>query len=340
MKDKDTPLRLVRLWPKMIPGCYETLDELAAEYSQKVPDYCPLPIAAAFSCIYREGYTEQESANGCAELLACWAWRKNKIIYRFDSDLARMLAEQAAGAEPEDVLPVDLLLHLPYPIFYVKTDIYDFFDGFFFWLEYDWNRKETEIRVSWLLNETMENTIPYVLHLFPGKTLRECCEATDNETAKYLDELTVVPGAKERMDKYLPVMQAIQLVLYLCAANADITPDPRPVAHSPRHPQMPKPPEDKASEIESYSIGVHIGAAIRMASAGAPSKNIGSGGAGSAKRPHSRRGHWHHYWTGPRDGAQTLILKWVAPTFIHAEDVSGEAAEIVVFPVKENNERK
>jgi hypothetical protein len=35
-------------------------------------------------------------------------------------------------------------------------------------------------------------------------------------------------------------------------------------------------------------------------------------------RPHPRRGHWHHFWTGPGAdiAARKLVLKWVAPTFV------------------------
>lgn len=41
-------------------------------------------------------------------------------------------------------------------------------------------------------------------------------------------------------------------------------------------------------------------------------------GHGSAKSPHSRKGHWHHFWTGKRGTEERkLILKWVAPMFIN-----------------------
>ncbi len=43
MKDKETPLKLVRLWPKMLPGCYETLEYLKdakPEGQVDWPAYC------------------------------------------------------------------------------------------------------------------------------------------------------------------------------------------------------------------------------------------------------------------------------------------------------------
>ena len=37
--------------------------------------------------------------------------------------------------------------------------------------------------------------------------------------------------------------------------------------------------------------------------------------------PDSRRGHWHHFWTGAKDKPEErkLVLKWVAPTMIHGD---------------------
>lgn len=45
-------------------------------------------------------------------------------------------------------------------------------------------------------------------------------------------------------------------------------------------------------------------------------------GSHSPKRPHMRRGHWHNFWTGPRDGDRKLVLHWIPPTFIGAKEDS------------------
>ena len=37
-------------------------------------------------------------------------------------------------------------------------------------------------------------------------------------------------------------------------------------------------------------------------------------------RPHLRRGHWSHFWTGKRDSAdRERILKWIEPVYINAD---------------------
>jgi len=38
-----------------------------------------------------------------------------------------------------------------------------------------------------------------------------------------------------------------------------------------------------------------------------------------SKNAKIRRGHFHHYWTGPRDGDRKLIMKWLPPTWINPD---------------------
>ena len=90
MRDRDTPLPLVRKWEKMDPGVYETLNELRkAKDSGDMswPDYCELPISAAYTYLLTK-YDEKIAESLCAELTALWAWRKCKKVYSFDPDLA------------------------------------------------------------------------------------------------------------------------------------------------------------------------------------------------------------------------------------------------------------
>lgn len=138
MKDKDTPLRLVRLWEKMNPGVYAELDRCRAakdEGQMSWPDYCELPIGAAFTYLVDiADMSHVEAAMVAAELTACWTWRRCKKIFSFDDDLAAALAAQAEDVQDTDVLPADLLLHLPYPCVYIKAPVLlDRIDGFFVW---------------------------------------------------------------------------------------------------------------------------------------------------------------------------------------------------------------
>ena len=125
MTVKETPLNIVQKWLKMAPDCYRMLDYLAAAKTDGEDwwaDYCPLPIAASMTFLLeREQVEPRAAAVVASELLACWAWRKHKVIYAFDPDLARTLADQAEKLDETDVLPCDLLLHLPYPCVYIQV---------------------------------------------------------------------------------------------------------------------------------------------------------------------------------------------------------------------------
>ena len=336
MKERDTPLKLVRIWDKTIKDIWERLDYLAAakddsEDELSWPDYCVLPINATAAYLTSIGADQQQMASCCAELAALYAWRQNKVIYSFDRDLATTLIDQARDAEDSDVLPADLLFHLPYPVIYVKVrGVWKSFDGapydgFFFWIDFDTNRNEPEARISFV-TETYDSSFPQVLHLIPGATLGECIADTMREVAKNIKRPYEVPRASELAEN---ILGPIELVLYLCAQNAEIAQEPGASVRliEPKQRVI----RDKASEVKGYNVGVRIGAAIRRAKK-AEITGTATHGSGSQKRPHSRRGHWHHFWTGPRTGERELILKWVAPTFIHPEDGAGD---VVILPVKE-----
>lgn len=327
MKDRETPLRLVRLWAKLAPDAFATLDMLASAKDQiGWPDYCPLPIGAAFTyLVERQGATIEEAAAGAAELVACWSWRKNKVIYRFDNDLANILNEQVKEMGELDILPTELLIHLPYPCIYVQTHIFDGLDGFWAWIEYDVNEQHLEFRVQWV-NMEKTHSLPYSLHLLPGKTLQECILDTFTFAAKH-SGAEIIPQAAQK-DDAAPILPALQLVLYLLSQNAEVDEVvPMTIKKEKDRYQII---HDKAGEVRELSVGVRIGAAIRKYNRAVETTGRKVQKPGTTKRPHSRRGHWHHYWTGPQ-GNRKLILKWTAPTFIHMDAKSED--DVVIFPV-------
>lgn len=333
MRDRNTPLKLVRLWPKTIQGCYEQLDILAGAKEDETlwwPDYCRLPVNATVTYLQKCGMDKRQAAVMASELTACWLWRKNKVAYEFDPSLIEVLSEQARESDDTDVLPAELLLHPPHPIIYIRTPgLLERIDGFFYWVDYDITRKDAALRVQWVL-EGMSHSFGQALHIAPGATLRECAW----ETIKASRENQGVPAVVE----VRPVaemagafLSALQLVLYLAAENSEVTEDPaRPYALAGAGEKAASATDPE--EIKSYSVGMRIGGMIRRARLEDSGQD---GGESARKRLHSRRGHWHHYWTGPRGGERTLILKWTAPTFIHASGGEPEEGNIVSFPGKE-----
>lgn len=107
---------------------------------------------------------------------------------------------------------------------------------------------------------------------------------------------------------------ACALLLYACTTNADIA-DPH------TGPVPPAQVRAKASP-HLWDVGWRIGAQLRS-----PRRHSGRSASASpsgrlATRPHVRRAHWHHYWTGPRTGSpedRSLVLKWLPPTLVAAD---------------------
>lgn len=334
MRDRDTPLKLVRLWPRMIRGCYEELDILAgAKADQTVwwPDYCRLPVNATVTYLQKTGMEPKQAAVMASELTACWLWRSSRVMYCFDPALAEVLAGQAMESDDTDVLPAQLLLHPPHPIVYIRTPgLLEQVDGFFYWVDYDILRKGAALRVQWV-REDMGRSFGQAMHISPGATLRECVWDTIKASRENLGEPAVVE-VRPVAEMAGPLLSALQLVLYLAAENSEVS-EELGAAFSPAQTG----PGGKVvslgdwdREVKTYRVGGRVGAAIRRAKREEPDREAADGGR---RRPHSRRGHWHHYWTGPRNGERTLILKWTAPTFIHAE--GGEERNVVRFPAGE-----
>lgn len=339
MRDRDTPLRLVRLWPKMLPGCYEQLDRCRAaklDGSMSWPDYCVLPINAAYTyLVHAAGMEDTDAALVSAELTACWLWRQNKVIYSYDADLVDVLRSQAEDMVDSDVLPADLLMHLPYSCIYIKTPgLLEYIDGFWAWMDYDVNRNGPELRIQWV-SEDMQHSVPQVLHIRQGWTIRDCLADTARHTIETLGN--DVSDAEEVSAKDARVLlAAIQIILYLVSQDAEISDAPAPtrVQRAPEPGKTVTLVRDKAGDIDVKDVGVRIGSAIRKARVRYEQRKEAAG-PGGVKRPHARRGHWHHYWVGQKDSQERrLILKWTAPTFIHAEDFDG--ANVIAYPVKQD----
>lgn len=83
-------------------------------------------------------------------------------------------------------------------------------------------------------------------------------------------------------------------------------------------------PKDVYREIQKWDVGVKYAYSVRKHNtewSAAPRGKSSEITSRSAPRPHTRRGHWHHYWTGSRsDNSRKLILKWTAPTFVGSAD--------------------
>lgn len=322
------PLALVHKITKQYPDCWNYVEyfrEGKTSGELQWDDRCYIPISAGLA-IATNGkemgnYLSDLDYTKAAALIAALApWRLYKQIYRFAPEMESLLLEQ-----PEDcVLPIEVLDNLPYPSIYIQTQTIESMDGFFAHIESDTNDGRLELRL--LLVYKNEDTIQIPIHLGKNGTIQDGIKAARKEALRVQESMGDI--AKKRYpinaasDNYVfdVVARLIQLILYICAQNKEIERDPEQ-EKIVRIPKSPKLIKDKYKEIIKYNCGQETAQIIKGIYKKGKSINFPyfkSDNTEKSKRPHTRRGHWHHYWVGSQD-TKKIILKWIAPTLIHPE---------------------
>lgn len=232
-------------------------------------------------------------------------WKQTKLIYEFDKTLVEEL-----NAQTDLAVASEMLKRLPFECAYIMTpNLFSYndepVDGFMCLKRHDvlqilfvaWNKKD---------GTTNEGLLD--IHL-DAKTLEE--------SDKLSQEASVRRGL---ISEHAPSTHTgngiIQLLLYLCAANADV---------QERRPSVSAKKANKAIDkrpVRHWDVGVRVGATIkRNRSYAAQTQRKGGDHKQHARpRPHLRRGHWSHFWTGKRDSAdRERVLKWIEPVYINAD---------------------
>lgn len=320
MKPKDSavlPLSLVADYGKKYPFVWD-----AAQQFREWPEadwdksHCYIPIAAG--CAICDHFKMPPDAVYMVPALA--AWRQSKEVYTFDPDLADALYAQADDTK----IPSKILMQLPFFCVYLDSGKYRFFCH----LENDSNDGRWELRFV-RIRENGSMAASY-LHL-GDYTISESILAGLDESqrvssqsapGKAMQDFAEYATSHPEKSDYSDIFDAtvlgemLQLVLYICADNADIKqPEENKRTYRGHSPGNVK---DKFREVRKWDTGYYIGDALRKKSGGHPpyEKQPPQGGT---KRPHMRRGHWHHYWRG-KDGQKELVLHWVLPIFVNGND--------------------
>ena len=336
MPDKDSaliPLNLVNFYTRTYPSVWDAAqkfrdwDEQEANWDKSK---CYIPVAAG--CAICDLFSMPRSAIYMVPALA--AWRQSKEVYTFDPDLAETLYEQASDTK----LPCAVLMRMPFYCVYIDSGKYRFFCH----LENDVNDGRWELRFV----RIDENGNPVASYLHLGDfTLDESIMAgheeglwqtehiRENKAASSLFSSALAQGGAgdDYRDVYdrTTLSEMLQLVLYICADNADIVqPDGNKRTYRRSDSGAVK---DKYREVRKWDTGFYVGNALRKErnSSGSYEKRPYQGGT---KRPHMRRGHWHHFWKG-KEGNKELVLHWVLPIFVKGENADGENP-VRITPVK------
>ena len=277
---------------------------------------CYAPIAAAISSLTAEGLSVPDATAQAGFGAALAAWRQTKFIYEYDEALMDELITQSEDI----VIPVDVVYHMPAQALYIKyppngSDV----DGFLAALESDPESKENELRLYLMYKQL---PISFAVHLIPGGTINDgidrAIEVIRQNQAKYQDnryesskfDITISYINEMRIE----LVRMVNLFLYVCAENADIEED----SEQSKIYRRPSKIRDRFSEIRKYNAGVKQGILLRKLRTykPMPAKSGTSHGTHASPVPHIRRAHYHHFWTGKKDGERTLILRWIPPTLV------------------------
>lgn len=246
------------------------------------------------------------------------AWLNDaKMIYEFDKTLFETLSGQT------DLSVVsDTLRRLPFRCAYICMPVKlegpqdTPMDGFFAL------KAEDVIKCLFVSTDTMAFG-QLDIHL-SARTFEESENLSVEEAQRYGAEFTRSPNSATTKTSRL----ITQLLLYLCASNADVM-ERRPTASVKKASSTP----DKRP-VRQWDVGVRAGAVIKHNRSCAERTRRAEHNSHHARpRPHLRRGHWSHYWTGKRDGAdRERILKWIEPVYINAD--SPDALPATIHRVK------
>lgn len=342
-KHECVPIRLLRRVEAHYPQAWAYMDQFHALNGSAPdltwPDWCWVPMAAAAAVVSKETGTplvdnQPIPARLVLDLQAVFAlatWRHSRQIFVMDPTLEKELISDQDSIR---MVPVELLHHLPYPGFYVQTahvhDAGNVLDGFFVSLEFDVNNGEHELRFL-AVSKNLKALHGIALHITnPDESIEDAFrryrEIDGKETARFFPGIrnAAHPQALQQIREALLKQtehlcrQLLPLVVYICSTDNDVAPG---LARTGKERRNASP---ASGDVATWNVGFRIGPALeryRKNQENQEKKAGNSTGAGyhSPKRPHIRRAHYHHFWTGS-GGNRHLVVKWIPPIFVNAAD--------------------
>ncbi len=337
----------------LYPDAWKQVDTFRAGRGKDLPfwpEWCFLPLAGAYAIVSgeaaRQGLDITDLESGMpliadvGKIGALAAWRVTQGIYRFDPNVYQAVISTPLTGD----LPHNILFNLPEWCVYIETPGMLLSDlpiaGFFAYLEQDAGDGRKELRI--VLDATTEfGKIPQLhgsaLHLGPWplkESIRLAAEESERQckiAGLDIDNDLANPEILAQVSKvYEPF---VSLLLYICTINSEI-------GDGTRQPTKPRPKKTKKgprlfppNRVTTWDVGVRMGAVLRKAQETVTPEETGEATPKqrSNPRPHIRRAHWHGYWTGPRDGEQKFILKWVPPILVGGSE---EEKPVTIRPVK------
>jgi len=256
-----------------------------------------------FAYALRHFEQHHEMTDVMYELQMAEFWRDAGMqVYEFDPDFS----ESILGEEWVDLLP-DCINNRPHDCFYMKLPCGKYNEG-------------TVVNIV-----DSKNIMGFDISLFPGAESGKGVYIGGDKRFSDDERVVVNTGAEilclcsfaisktmELMRDNTPLeLYPAQLVAngvaYICSLNADIAESYVPQKSLRRNNAK------RRSMAEWHEVGYRIGSELRSYKRAVSATREHKGGT---VRPHMRRAHWQHYWTGPRNGDRKLILRWIRPTMV------------------------
>ncbi|MBO4847094.1 MAG: hypothetical protein J5525_12490 [Lachnospiraceae bacterium] len=281
-------------------------------------------------------------------------WSKTRIIYRFGSEMKWELFDMASKMQEDEDIPAQFL-RLPYDAISIQLEedptIEDMLMEMIGKLNENFGMDTTMTITTAKAGEICSKeciinvlTSPYgtySLVLPIGNTIGDSMSAAMDfiensphwlakDIRRSIKESEAYKNGDFDRDTYKDIIVSslkwtIQFILYLNAINSDQqkNEDRLKEDNVPRQKRKEIKRDIEKARVQLIDVGYHVGKLIKQAKLKEePEKQTaGPNKKGGKKRAHFRRAHWHHFWTGKRDGEQELVLKWVQMTTIHEDEI-------------------
>ena len=268
-------------------------------------------------------------------------WNKNKQVFSFDNDMAGELINSFSVDDP---IPMNIFNNIPFDGMYIESKG----TSVKFFVTRDMSKNGMKFLNFYSVDDITE--------IFPLtgqiKSLRETMDVyLENFIIQEKTESTIQELMEFVKNVYHNLSCMLPLLIYLCADNAQVEYKGSKVKKENGYLPKEKTPtnhfsksKQSSTSIVKIDVGIRIGKAIRQYNQVHKENaetnkiiNVSAGtGLGVKKSPHIRRGHYHHYWTGRKDGSEErrLILKWIPPTFINIDIEKEDIKTTTIHNVK------
>lgn len=266
---------------------------------------------------FKQTYSEDEQS---LILSALCPWNYTQAVYEFDTEFFVELANTVNT----DIIPFDVFDRFPNYSIYIKqmgnmiqqyseTEQAKCAGMWVACINGDLNRRGF-VFVNHLIDIKTGQLIlhPFALPISRGMTVKQAIE--EAHLSMGLKPEDTYEDEDDFMSHIEWTSRLVNVLLYLCSNNADIT-DKTPKVRDRSFRLLSGTTKSGKFQLlpcrqqKVFSVGQLIAKKMQEYETFINSST-------NPIRPHVRRAHWHGYWTGPKAGERKYILKWIAPTLV------------------------